>query len=125
MNWLTMTEISKRAKSKKGALKVSYEHWNQLYQAPAKELREAIKKSMVDVGNEYCGLCKFYDSISSSTNCSRCPLGASDGNCYKTSGNLYAEVRDAFLDLEFNGDWWAWKRAAKALRDKLKELMNE
>ncbi len=117
MKWLTLTEIGRRARSKKGALEVSYEHWNQLYNATAKELRKAIKERKVDIENDHCGLCRYYN-----VRCFRCPLGASNGSCYASSGTLYAEVRDEFFYNDIQ-NWWAWKRAAKALRDKLKKLM--
>ena len=117
MKWLTLTEIGRRARSKKGALEVSYEHWCQLYNATAKELRKAKRENKVDIGDDHCGLCRYYKS-----RCSSCPLSASDSSCYKTSGTLYSVTRDEFR-LRNLADWWAWKRAAKALRDKLKELM--
>ena len=118
MKWLTLTEIGHRARSKKGALKVSYKHWNQLYQATAKELRKAYEKK-VDVNWDYCGLCRYY-RISGGTNCRFCPLIS----C--RAGSLYAKAVQQ-LAYWFNhnpkSDWLAWKRAAKAVRDKLKELM--
>ena len=118
MKWLTLTEIGSKAKSKKGALEVSYEHWCQLYQATAKELRKAIKEKKVDIGTEHCGLCRYYHS-----KCLiECPLGTSNGSCYNPGGTFYAKARDELYHNNIQ-NWWAWKRAAKALRDKLKELM--
>ena len=75
MKWLTLTEIGRRARSKKGALEVSYEHWNQLYNATAKELRAEIDK----VGQElyytaYCGLCRYRESNSDDKDCWDCVL---------------------------------------------------
>ncbi len=124
MKWLTLTEIGRRARSKKGALKVSYEIWNQRYQATAKEQRQALKDGKVGLGCEYCGLCRYYWPCCNT----KCPLGKSDSDieCVKTF-SLYSQARMA-LDKwregqPTNSNWWAWKRAAKALRDKLKELM--
>ena len=119
MKWLTLTEIGRRARSKKGALEVSYEHWCQLYQATAKELRKAIKEKKVDIGDDHCGLCRYYKS-----RCLDCPLGVSNGSCYNPDGTFYAKARNEFFGRSLH-NWWAWKRAAKALRDKLKELMQE
>ena len=116
MKWLTLTEIGRRARSKKGALEVSYEHWCQLFSATASELRRGYIEGKVDIGNEHCGLCRYYNDI-----CGKCLLCISDGCCKKASGTLFTDARDEFL----GSNWWAWKRAAKALRDKLKELMQE
>jgi hypothetical protein len=44
MKWLTIPQIKRRSKTAKGALKVSYEHWCQLYEATAKELRTKLKE---------------------------------------------------------------------------------
>ena len=76
MKWLTLTEIGRRARSKKGALEVSYEIWNQRYQATAKEYRQAIKNGKPELGYEYCGLCRLYHC-----SCDSCPLGKSDIDC--------------------------------------------
>ena len=44
MEWLTISQIKRGSKTAKGALKASYEHWCQLYDATAKELRRELKK---------------------------------------------------------------------------------
>ena len=116
MKWLTLTEIGRRARSKKGALEVSYEHWCQLYQATAKELRQAYANDKVSIDCTHCGLCRYHLS----GGCLTCPLFKADGTCVAFSDNLYSIARQKFL----GSDWRAWKRAAKALRDKLKELMD-
>jgi len=122
MKWLTLTEIGHRSRSKKGALKVSYEIWNQRYQATAKEYRQALKEGKIELGMAYCGLCRRYWPF-----CDNCPLGKPDMKCY-LSRSLYNRARLALNKWEKTptvSNWWAWKRAAKALRDKLKELMAE
>ena len=63
MQWLTIPQIKRRSKTAKGALKVSYEHWNQLYTATAKELREAYAKNKVTIDHDYCGLCIYYENV--------------------------------------------------------------
>jgi len=61
MKWLTKTEIERRSKTAKGALKVSYEHWCQLYTATAKELREEFQRTGRNlIRGEYCGLCTYH-----------------------------------------------------------------
>ena len=116
MKWLTIKEINRRSETAKGALKVSYRHWNQLYRATAKELRKAFEEEKIYIDQNDCGLCIFYDFI-----CSECLLNSCDKET-----TLYRQARKAFDDWFYGkGDWQDWKRAAKALRDKLKELMQE
>ena len=123
MKWLTLTEIGRRARSKKGALEVSYEHWCQLYDATAKELRAEINRIGYNLFYvEYCGLCVY--NIKVEENCYDCILYK-----YCVGGErLWWNAKEALInwyDEEKDGDWHTWKRAAKALRDKLKELMQE
>ena len=122
MKWLTISQIKRRSKTAKGALKVSYEHWCQLYSATAKELREAYQNEL-SVDNEDCGLCIYYcHRHGNSMKCSYCPLKS----CYlNTLYDVASRELDDWYDEEDNGDWHSWKRACKALRDKLKELMQE
>lgn len=118
MKWLTKTEIVRRARSKKGALEVSYEHWDQLYNATAKELRAEIDR----VGSElyyttYCGLCAYYSVDYRS--CCDCIFN----HFCSGEGALWYIAKTSLVNwLEKNGDWHTWKRASKAIRDKLKEL---
>ena len=121
MKWLTLTEIGRRARSKKGALEVSYEIWNQRYQATAKEQRQACKERKAGLGCNYCGLCRRYWPYCMT----KCPLGKADTECTKAL-SLYSQGRmalDNWIRESTSSNWHAWKRAAKALRDKLKELM--
>lgn len=121
MRWLTIPQIKSRSKTAKGALKVSYEHWNQLYTATAKELRAALKKEKVRTSIEYCGLCEFYGW----PNCSLCILGASDYGC-RSKQSIFAKASIQLTRWEEKkGNWHAWKRACKALRDKLGELIEQ
>ena len=122
MKWLTLTEIGRRARSKKGALEVSYEHWCQLFSATAKELREKYEKTDGEIQREdYCGLCR-YDTkrYAYSGHCKACVF---DDFC---EFSLWGEANSALREWNYkanNINWRAWKRAAKAVRDKLKELM--
>ncbi|GAH15156.1 unnamed protein product [marine sediment metagenome] len=116
MKWLTLIEIGRRARSKRGALKVSYEHWCQLYDATAKELRAKHKETNSYIADDlYCGLCRYYRH--ECTICIFhlfCPYG------------LWDIAYDALEDwINGRGDWHAWKRASKAVRDKLKELIEQ
>lgn len=121
MKWLTIPQIKRRSKTYKGALKVSYEHWNQLYMATAKELRAAYWKKLF-VDDRDCGLCLYnieHFGSHSTKRCVQCPL-VSCG-----AGSLYDIAKrelDKWYD-NYDGDWHTWKRTCKALRDKLKELM--
>lgn len=123
MKWLTLTQIGHRARSEKGALEVSYEIWNQRYQATAKEYRQARKDNKIGLGYNYCGLCRQYWPYCKD----ECPLGKADMRCgYHRS--IYTRARkalDKWVEHPTVSNWWDWKRAAKALRDKLKELMVE
>jgi len=117
MKWLKISEIKRRSKTAKGALKVSYEHWNQLYQATAKELRKEYEKTDGDISDaDYCGLCKCREYI--------------HGLCQSCIFDKYCPHgiwKDAHLALKYwingDGDWRTWKRTSKAVRNKLKELM--
>lgn len=123
MKWLTLTEIGHRARSKKGALEVSYESWNQRYNATANELRQALKDGKIRFGCDYCGLCRHFWPHCEND----CPLGKSDMCCVKIH-SLYTQAwraEENWRRTSTSSNWWAWKRTAKALRDKLKELMNE
>lgn len=114
MKWLTLTEIGRRARSKKGALEVSYEHWCQLYTATAKELR--IKYNETDgyiADATYCGLCKYYRSD--------CRICIFHEFCPSDLWMKAVVSLDNWVNR--NSDWHTWKRACKAVRDKLKELM--
>ena len=128
MQWLTISQIKRRSKTAKGALKVSYEHWNQLYKATAEELRREYKKSSALVLSNYCGLCIYYKFMYGKTKkCSKCPL--SQGDIHKRCGGrddlLWFPANDTLSDwINKRGSWQAWKRACKELRDKLKELMD-
>ena len=122
MKWLTLTEIDRRARSKKGALEVSYEIWNQRYQATAKETRQILKDGKVRLGGDFCGLCRRHWPYC----ITKCPLGKADMSCGKYR-SIYSQARIALYSWKkqsTNKSWRAWKRAAKALRDKLKELMD-
>ena len=127
MKWLTKSQIKRRSKTAKDALKVSYEHWNQIYTATAKELREKYNKDSYLVLSNYCGLCIYYTFMHGRFNkCEKCPL--SQGNILKRCGGgddlLWSIANGALSDwIEKKGKWQEWKRACKALRDKLKELM--
>lgn len=114
MKWLTLTEIRQRARSRRGALEVSWEHWNQLYNATAKELRAELKRTNENLHDgSHCGLCMFFKS-----NCYICIF---DDFCV---GDLWSEAKSALMNWYCKkGNWQSWKRASKAVRDKLKELM--
>ncbi len=125
MKWLTIPQIKRRSKTAKGALKVSYEHWNQLYTATAKELRAKYRKDNYLILSTYCGLCIYYKyKFGRFTKCEHCPLG-SERRC-GLDENLWSIADDTLIEwIERSGDWHEWKRACKALRDKLKELMEQ
>ena len=119
MQWLTIPQIKRRSKTAKGALKVSYEHWNQLCTATAKELRAKYEETDGLIADaDYCGLCTYKNDkgLICADHCvfrAYCPHG------------LYNEASDN-IDYWYEQKgctWWDWKRACKAVRDKLKELM--
>ena len=123
MKWLTIPQIKRRSKTAKGALKVSHEHWCQLYDATAKELRAEYENTGgVFVDADYCGLCT-YKKNSEGLYCEHCIFGD-----YCPSNNGIYEQAAVRIDKWYRkdkGSWHAWKRACKAVRDKLKELMNK
>lgn len=124
MKWLTMPQIKHRSKTAKGALKVSYEHWNQLYTATAKELGVEYEKTNAYLNSsDYCGLCNYYtEKHGISNKCHYCPLRVQ----YGCGGDLWGDADEALCAWgDGDGDWHTWKRACKALRDKLKELMEQ
>lgn len=128
MKWLTISEIKRRSKTAKGALKVSYEHWCQLYDATGKELRAEHERTKGWlVFSSHCGLCVYYgNKYGASLKCSKCIFRGEEGEEFDCGGGLWNNVEYAESAwMEGNGDWHTWKRACKALRDKLKELMEK
>lgn len=128
MKWLTISQIKRRSKTAKGALKVSYEHWCQLYDATAKELRAKLKKGshLFLIFADYCGLCVHHsDKTGMNRNCTYCVFHP---YCPRPKGNsLWGNACDAlkpWYKKEQGASWHTWKRAAKAVRDKLKKLMD-
>lgn len=120
MKWLTQSQIARRAKNEKDALKVSYEHWDQLYTAKAKELRREYARTKGCIADaDYCGLCCYRIYISNM--CSSCIF-----NEYCPYDGIWDDAYSALRDwINRKGSWHIWKRASKAVRDKLKELMDE
>ena len=122
MNWLTIPQIKRRSKTAKDALKVSYEHWNQLYTATAKELRAEYERTDKALArSDYCGLCTYHKKNQRFGYCRYCIL---EDFCEE---DLWATANSKLIDWydRDEGDWHTWKRACKALRDKLKELMEQ
>ena len=129
MKWLTISQIERRSKTAKGALKVSYEHWNQLYTATAKELREKDKRTdrYIILGTS-CGLCIYYTfKYDKYEKCNHCPLRQAM-NSYRCGhgDDLWTPALHALSDWTGKKcNWHTWKRTCKALRDKLKELIEQ
>lgn len=130
MKWLTISQIKHRSKTAKGALKVSYEHWDQLYTAMAKELRVQLEEQENLIFCEYCGLCIYHsDKNGQNRKCKYCVFSP---YCPRPSLTpLWGTACDALRQWQRREignnrqNWHAWKRASKALRDKLKELMDK
>ena len=123
MKWLTIPQIKHRSKTAKGALKVSYEHWCQLYDATAKELRRKIFANPDIDNSEYCGLCKYnYNTYGTDKKCYLCVFKPYCPRPYETP--LWGSAHDALKSWynKTGGDWHSWKRACEAVRDKLGEL---
>jgi len=121
MRWLTASEIKHRSKTAKSALKVSHEHWTQLYTATAKELRDECERTNKSLSQaSYCGLCAYHRQKQRDDYCAECILK----DFYGLWREANAELTHWFYGYS-DGDWHDWKRACKALRDKLKELMDE
>lgn len=117
MKWLTISQIKRRSKTAQGALKVSYKHWNQFYMATAKELRAEFKRTAECLATvDYCGLCWFYKK---EDDCGGC--------VFEDYFDLWSTANSELIDWynKDEGDWHAWKRASKAVRDKLRELMEK
>ena len=127
MKWLTIAQIKKRSNTADSALKVSYEHWNQLYTATAKELREKYIKNSYIILGQSCGLCIYYEKRYGRFNkCDKCPLPQGDilKRCGGGDDVLWLIASETLSDwIEKKGKWQEWKQACKALRDKLEELM--
>lgn len=119
MEWLTQSQIARRAKNEKDALKVSYEHWDQLYTAKAKELRKEYARTKGCIADaDYCGLCQYRAYIKAI--CIMCTF-----NKY-CPGGIWSDAFDSLRGwINGNNDWHTWKLTAKAVRNKLKELMDE
>lgn len=123
MDWLTIDQIQKAAKkSRKAALECSREHWRQLSEATAKELRQAWLSGSVAIGSEDCSLCQRYGH--DVLGCGRCPLNVAGHRCI-TMGSIWRRAQrhfHAILDDNDTKAWRSWKRAAKAMYKKLCEL---
>lgn len=115
IEWLTKEYIRQQGKkSKRAAIECSRDHWKQLWQATEKQLREAYKKNVVGIKGGYCSLCiRYYDY--EAWKCSHnCPLVCE-------SGSLWDVADDLFPKRHFS----KWKKAAKALYEKLDELASK
>ena len=127
MKWLTISQIERRSKTAKGALKVSYERWNQLYTATAEELRKEYERNSYIILGSHCGLCIYYTyKFGKYDKCENCLLFQGDisKRCGGSNDLLWLIAYRALSNwIEKKGKWQEWKQAAKALRDKLKELM--
>ena len=116
IEWLSLGEIEYRAKiyGEWGALEVSYEHWDQLYRAKADELLDAYEGTDEEItGKRYCGLCIRHV-------CDFCPFNTWCGD------SLWSWANSAIMKWECErsrNSWLEWKKASKAVRDKLSELL--
>lgn len=118
MKWLTIEQIKVRSDTVEGALEVSHKHWCQLYAANAKELKDAYNKKKIYIDQRDCGLCQLYFCI---TDCYECPLKSCD-----SERTLYRKAKNAFSDwMNGVGTLKDWKSKAKAVRDKLKKLIDK
>ena len=127
MKWLTISQIKRRSKTAKGALKVSYEHWCQLYDATSKELREEDKRtSGCFILDSHCGLCRYHSNKNMQDR--KCSLCAFRLYCPQPVWGMAARALSRWRNRTIGNNhqkWHTWKRASKAVRDKLKELMQE
>lgn len=122
MNWLTTDQIKKAAKkSRKAALECSREHWRQLSEATAEELRTGVSRGLVSLTDAHCAMCIRHWKCGW---CGTCPLYEAGHGC---NGNesLWRTAEEALryaVDNTGRSSWSAWKRAAKAMYKKLCEV---
>lgn len=116
MKWLTQKYIKTQAKkSERAAIKVSWEHWEQLATATEKELRKALwgSRPKVTIGRNYCSLCQRY--IVAKECCDECPI-----YCFST----WTPVYHALYKWENgNGRYSTFVKKARTMADKLKALL--
>src|SRR5512146_796974 len=90
IKWLTQAQVKAAAKKgRKAAIACSQEHWRQLSEARAKEMRQYASA----LSGEYEALCYLTgDGDSSDPHCEKCPIAVVDYSC----PNPEAAFRDAF-----------------------------
>lgn len=121
MKWLSQKEIKERAKkSKREAIKVSWEHWEQLAICTENQLRSGIKQGRVSKYAKHCGLCRRY--ILPTGTCKKCPIGpvlccAEYSKAGKALRNWWKEPsKSRFL---------LFQKAARVMANKLKRLLKK
>lgn len=108
MDFLTPEQIKARSTTLKGALDVSIEKWQQVYDATPEELK--LKGNAILFGT-YCGVCQYERIRTGSYGCSKCILyNSEDGDCCRE----WQDIQDRW------GDWPKFKKAVRILIDRLK-----
>lgn len=128
MKWLTQKEIKTRAKkSKREAIKVSWEHWEQLATATMTELTAAIGNKQVGFDEKYCGLCQRHKTKVAV--CIECPLDDSACIICCKEYDKAMKVREVFWTHRFQSTGFdkfiAFQKTAKIMANKLKRLLKK
>jgi len=127
MKWLTQKEIKARAKkSKQEAIKVSWEHWEQLATATITELIVARINRRFDLDEKYCGLCQRHRT--KKYVCVDCPLDDANNTCCEEY--LWADGSfQVFWEYRLHSDGFdkfvIWQKAARKMANKLKHLLKK
>ena len=122
MKWITDEEATEAARTKKGAIAASLKKWDQL--------ARATKQEMLDLDSDEppCALCKRY--IWGNFKHASCPL-YKESECTRGRTTCCAEyetaarTRMAWEDNEAPSNWRKWRKAARAMRDKIEALNME
>jgi len=116
IQWLTKEKVRAAAgESDEAALACSAKHWWQVSHATADHLRRAFRRWDVDLGIEFCALCRRYP-------CESCPVGRLYGGC-KNKAFGYRDARQARDEwLYGEGTFAAFQQAALKVWRNLKSL---
>jgi len=97
MRWLTTEEIERCSKTRKGAWRVSVEHWFQIKSATREEFDKAVLSGKVSISAQHCGLCRRGHIYGS---CDLCPahlslisIGCCDG-LWRVADELFKKYKE-------------------------------
>jgi hypothetical protein len=123
MKWITEQEVKEAARQGLvPALRWSYRHWCQICDASEEEYNRARDCGDVSVSDRFCALCKRYLKCGEGTK-EPCPLFTPPHRwpSRHCANSLWIDVAEA----EDDDNWPRLQQAARALRDRIFEVLME